>query len=852
MEERESCSWNTASNWIVANGDLKNSVSFESSASPVEEDAVVGSGDLLVLNSPPTDAGPCEITVTFGQEHEVRQVYVKSTARIYEIYYLPCNQSCNEYLCTVRCGVAANEERLFNVGDTREAPKHAECSEVKDKAENKSSSSEEDGWVEVKNSECSSSCNSDKYNLEEVDYNIGRANQDFYEATAEITDAGPCVSITLRLLSLHSKGCVHIDNVYLFADPSDFDESGPQVGSAESSAGSSLLTMLVPSLLQLSKSESHRTHERNTSDILLQNNVQGGMHMTKPIHHEIRNTIEQEYNSSTSGLQEGRAHGSFVEGEERTKVTCQKQILEPASKEEKLESSGLERVLNQLDSRIGRIEAFCSRFEETMLKLLDSTERRFQHLEQRLDTLAVRNTPNSTVFVSSRIAAPEFSCEESETNSLQKDNNEVSSRDSVRNIPASTLFVSSRIAAPEFSCEESETNSLQIDNNEVSSHDSVKDSRTSLQDNSGIVKNLEASLQDDDAISSLHLHPSLVVTAPEFSNDDESDSGDEIPALVEKDPPVKKRAVSIDDAIASALSALTVASNKSHELHPPSLDTSGNMEFGLPFAAVELKDTKDPGFASPDRDDTKKLPMSDHFQKDLDFESQENPQANCVEEALTPERRMEQVDMDKLGTSTPITDDDEVPCGAESNPPSSVTPDTETVRPTVLSRETLDTEEKGELHSTGAQETEEMGKICSSENQETDDAKIDTSPMAEVECQKPDGEDREATETGTDQGPTSNLEPSVLDVKFVAGDGGNSSLPLEALLYDTMPLPAVVTEVQASEGEERDASVDTSGDSHILGLDAGLLIETGRLDSENVPSEITGSNGFMEPLPSLI
>ncbi|XP_068636391.1 uncharacterized protein [Aristolochia californica] len=805
MEEHENSSWNLASTWIVADGALENSVSFESSTSPIEEDAVVPSGDLLVLNSPSPDAGPCEITVTFGQEHEVHQVYVKSTARIYEIYYLPCKQSCNEYLCTVRCGVAAKEEKLLNVGDTREDPsRHAESSEVKDKTENISSSSEEDGWVEVKNPESSSSCNSGNSILEEIDENISRANQDFYEATAEITDASPCVSITLRFLSLHSKGCVHIDNIYIFADPTESGNSSPQLGSTESSAGSSLLTLLVPSLLQLSKSETGRTHDRNTSDILLRYGLQGGMDMTKPTHCRTGNTMQQEHNSKTTGLQVERTLDVAVEREEPMNVACGKQTLESVSKEETLVSSSLERVLNQLDSRIGRIEAFCSRFEENMLKLLSSTETRFQQLEQRLDALAMRNTLSSTSFISSRIVAPEFSCEESETNSIQKDTNE------------------------------------------ASSIDSVKDLKSSLQDKLVLVNNLEAHLEDAAAISSPHLCPTLVITAPEFSNDDESQSGDELSELVGEDPPMEKPAISIDDALASALSAFIIsASIESHKLHPsPNQDTHGNLEFGLPSAVDEVKDTKVPGPASLHMKDTTKLLTSDDFQEDRDFKGQENTQVNCLEEVTTLEWWTEHDTMDQSDTSMVI--DDDVPCenGVESNLPSFVAPDTQTVRPTVLLHETSTTDLKSGINET--QHTAESGKLHSSGSQDFEDRGKLSSPMAVVCCQNA-VQNREPTETGSDQGLTSNRESFSLEVKFVRGDDWTPHLPLEALLCDTMLTG--VTEVQTSGCEDKDASLaDPSSDVHILGVGAELLIDT-----ENMPSDNKESNGHdVESFPSLI
>lgn len=92
--------------------------------------------------------------VTFAQKYEVRQVYVRSTARIYEIYYAPDLGSSNEYLCTVRCGVATRGEEVLCAPSLEEAVAHLKGAN-KETDENKSKSdsslnTNEDGWVEVK------------------------------------------------------------------------------------------------------------------------------------------------------------------------------------------------------------------------------------------------------------------------------------------------------------------------------------------------------------------------------------------------------------------------------------------------------------------------------------------------------------------------------------------------------------------------------------------------------------------------------------------------------------------------------------------------------------------------------
>lgn len=90
--------------------------------------------------------------VSFAQRHEVRQVYVRSTARVYEMYYAPKQQTGNEYLCTVRCGTVVRD----GVSD-RNVPQAAnlasrgdsESAEERSKSEINLNAGEDD-WVEVK------------------------------------------------------------------------------------------------------------------------------------------------------------------------------------------------------------------------------------------------------------------------------------------------------------------------------------------------------------------------------------------------------------------------------------------------------------------------------------------------------------------------------------------------------------------------------------------------------------------------------------------------------------------------------------------------------------------------------
>lgn len=98
------------------------------------------------------------LLVTFVEKQEIRQVYVRSTARVYEIYY--CSDKFggeNEYLCTVRCGVATRDEEVLCASNVQQpgltdSGGGAELDGKRSRSDS-GSSMNEDGWVEVKAAE---------------------------------------------------------------------------------------------------------------------------------------------------------------------------------------------------------------------------------------------------------------------------------------------------------------------------------------------------------------------------------------------------------------------------------------------------------------------------------------------------------------------------------------------------------------------------------------------------------------------------------------------------------------------------------------------------------------------------
>jgi len=77
-------------------------------------------------------------------------VYVRSTARIYEIYYSSDQQDSNkEYMCTVHCG-AAVKEMIPQATTGCQGNDNGTAARPDKVVRSDSSNSDEDGWVQVK------------------------------------------------------------------------------------------------------------------------------------------------------------------------------------------------------------------------------------------------------------------------------------------------------------------------------------------------------------------------------------------------------------------------------------------------------------------------------------------------------------------------------------------------------------------------------------------------------------------------------------------------------------------------------------------------------------------------------
>ncbi|KAG1347632.1 hypothetical protein COCNU_06G014610 [Cocos nucifera] len=646
--EESSGSWSSSTNWIAAEGSLRDSISFETSD---EEAPTLTSSGVLLVQPPSDDPPPCEVTISFREKHEIHRVYVRSTAQVYEIYYAADQQNKHkEYLCRVSCDPAARElmPPISSEGAIAECQNgNDETLEKHEKlATSDGNNSVEDGWVEVKVPDLPQQNDQANALSKKVNGNSSATFQIHHGARAMVFSDTPYLSLTLRLLSLQTKTCIHVEGIYVYANRVDSPNANPPVSIEGNLGENPLPAMLVPSFLQLSKSGTSRIEDKYFSvDTGVQRHQQCldkaagqsslDMHGTglqeaicsmKEQNSELlqeETMVESEIIQLGSGQKmTDQADQDVGPVQEQTEVkpedvqlgSSQKVIdqadqeLGPVQNQTELEPenvrlrSGLkvtdqadqdvgpvqeqsgvrpenmqfgssqkitdmdqvpthvvgennpaygrvEKVLDELVSRMGRIEAFCSRFEENMMKPLSCIEMRLQRIEQQFDVFA-RGIQSSERNPCSRISALESSFDKSDSDnkgcntSFTKGMDTVSTdssfpaNDVALSMSISKMFPSLAVKAPKF-------------HNEDDFSSSPSDGATSVPE-SNIMR------------------PGLVVKAPVFLNEEEecTNTEDTLDSSV-KDHPKDKTSLCIDGAFASVLAAfLTSTTVKSPKPSP--------------------------------------------------------------------------------------------------------------------------------------------------------------------------------------------------------------------------------------------------------------------------------------------
>lgn len=755
---------------------------------------------------------------------------MRSTSRVYEIYYSPEQQNDKDYLCTVRCGLAASDTgEAAAEGHDASSEEMTKLSKERAKTDTINSNvSDEDGWIEVKVPDSPLPIDTSNSMEKEINQSTGLKNQDYYEATAEITDANPCISLTLRLLSLQDKGCVSIEEIYIFAEPVESVDVGYQSGPVESSANSNLLAMLVPSLLQLSsKSGVDRVHDKPVSDMRDGQKLLGsGMRATDSIRPEMRITNQRETPRNTEDPRETFIRESAEDIKKHmpldsdSRMPDLENIPEFLSKGRTLPvSSHLENMLVQLDSRVARIETFCARFEENMLKPLNYMATKIQQLEQKMDELTVGSRSPPRLISCLKITAPEFSSEDSELCTLHTNNNrETADNDSGF-----------------------EVNDVPLDKPSPSNNDATASATAN------------------------EFCPHLLVSAPEFvhdddeSYDDDGNQGDNLESE-KKDLPLDKPSLSIDSALASALASFLLSASTpalmikapdfvneddTNDKASPSAGTSGKVAKNCDDDSYRndgMDNVKDsdstPCTSSRDGEvelhdlEVEAVVPKNQFLKDGIEKTGDVSMQKSVDEAVS----LNQPHREQFGG----TNQDIVECANES------------VTDTVTTSD--------ELFPVNSSTDAAIQDISQSLDKRNSDSSVDIlQASATISTESGHGKDRLENELKQVSRPMLDFELPILDVQFSSQENRCLGLPLETLLSDAPEIGIEDFGIKDNGGD----SVSTSQQNHlVLGETEGhnsltvndLFRELENLNLEVIPSELEEplSISIQEPFPSLI
>ncbi|MED6114079.1 hypothetical protein PIB30_076862 [Stylosanthes scabra] len=536
----------TETNWNVASSSVSvaNCITFESSLSLLNDDThQQDSSSPLLLRSPSLDSAPCDITICFTTKHELRQIYVRSTAKVYEIYTASDLQSNNEYLCTVRCGVASRDGEVLcapNISHVDDSSRESRLENIKN----------EDDWVEVKVPEGPLETNSYTNSTE--------TSQDLYEATAELNDVNPCKSVTLRLLSLQSKGCVYVDEIYIFGDPDYSTDSESQESRNESSSSSSLMAMFLPTIMQLSKTSglghlnavkkekqsfsAGDLEETQPRDSVTKTQLKGKASITDAQEVKLKDVnggwVSPSLPCTSSEVCKLDSDRSAVPSQADTVDSTQCRVPLQAAKMDSNHSvspsqvapaksnhgdspgGNFESAFEKLVSRMDRIEQICLGFQEKMVMPMSCIEARLQHVEQQLDELTKklqnpgpsscgRCVPEGSFVKSDAVDYAFTSANEPEKRELHTEVHISNSANTIQMLPG--LIVT----APEFPDGEDEDNASgqKMDSSCVEVKRSIDDALSSAL----------ANFLSTGSSKSTKYTKSLTVKAPDFSSEDEDD-----------------------------------------------------------------------------------------------------------------------------------------------------------------------------------------------------------------------------------------------------------------------------------------------------------------------------------------
>lgn len=332
------------------------------------------------------------------------------------------------------------------------------------------------------------------------------------------------MSLTIRLLSLQEKGHVYVDEIYVYVEPVETTDSGNEAMMAGSSMQSSLMAMFMPTLLQISKSGINRVEDKCASDEVIKGgNMETGSGINEKLDYHRQNvdTKERDKDTPESFEPEDLAESSKLQQDTSTKKCAD----EPKTIND-LPPGRLEIALEQVVSRLGRVEDICLRFEEKIMMSVESLEARLQKVENQLEKV-VRNSQDFGLPHCTRISAPAFSCSGSDTSSLNNDQSEY----------------------PLHGASDLETNDFSCNHMPEFSHDE-------------------------------NFQPSLVISAPEFSCDEDEEENVDLNPLQDSPCIDLKKHLSLESALAASLNGFlaTATINASEQIETT---------FGLPSRVNE-------------------------------------------------------------------------------------------------------------------------------------------------------------------------------------------------------------------------------------------------------------------------
>lgn len=372
----------------------------------------------------------------------------------------------------------------------------------------------------------------------------------------------PCISVTLRLLSLQSKGCVCVDEIYVFGDPVDSESLESH---NENSSGSSLMAMFLP-LMQLSKttglnavrkekqfvSEDDLKETPHPSGSVIENQLKGNDSITHPHEVELK---EVKGGSVGPSKPETFSQAAKMESDPAAvpsqaapmNIPCA--VLSQVSiNQGDFLGGNVERALEKLMSRMDKIEEICLGFQEKMVMPMNSIEARLERVEQQLETLSKKwqnsaSAPDASCIKSETTSGENFlDCTvteeiESDKKSLHTEVLNVSPRDMSDLEKTTQLLPGLVVTAPEFSEGEDEEDNASEQEMNLSEGEDEEDNASEPEMNPS---NDKPKQSIDDALSSALANflsyslsselpkyaKSLHVKAPEFSNEDDDHESD--------------------------------------------------------------------------------------------------------------------------------------------------------------------------------------------------------------------------------------------------------------------------------------------------------------------------------------